>query len=138
MDKTPPEDTDAIKEHPDIRINTNLYFIFGISLMAVMGVSSIAPAFPIIMDEFALSEWEVGLLISFFTFPGIVFSPVAGIVESNNNASGLERRGEHNHRHICAANFGSHMCNIDIRGVSGSHPIVISYHQCISDRISTL
>ncbi|MFC1692403.1 MFS transporter [Candidatus Latescibacterota bacterium] len=80
MNKTPPEDTDSIKEHPDISINANLCFIFGISLMAVMGVSSIAPAFPIIMDEFALSEWEVGLLISFFTLPGIVFSPVAGIL----------------------------------------------------------
>ena len=65
----------------DIRIsfNVNLILMFGVTLMAVMGVSSIAPAFPGIMKELHLSTLEVGMLISFFTVPGVLFAPIIGI-----------------------------------------------------------
>jgi len=48
--------------------------------MAVMGVSSIAPAFPRIRADLGISRTEVGLLISVFTLPGIFFSPVIGVL----------------------------------------------------------
>ncbi|SMO70886.1 MFS transporter [Gracilimonas mengyeensis] len=58
----------------------NLYIIFGITLTAVMGVSSIAPAFPSISDALDVSATRIGLLITFFTIPGIVITPVLGLL----------------------------------------------------------
>lgn len=58
----------------------NLHVIFGVTLMAVLGVSSITPAFPQIADAFGLNPEEVGLLVAVFTLPGIVLTPVLGVV----------------------------------------------------------
>lgn len=56
----------------------NLAIIFGTTLMAVLGVSSITPAFPSIMEDLNLSETEVGMLITVFTLPGVFLTPVLG------------------------------------------------------------
>lgn len=45
-----------------------------------MGVSSIAPAFPSIADAFEVSPQQIGLLITFFTLPGIFITPVLGLL----------------------------------------------------------
>lgn len=45
-----------------------------------MGVSSIAPAFPSIADALDVSSQKIGLLITFFTLPGIFITPVLGIL----------------------------------------------------------
>lgn len=63
----------------------NLIIIFGITLTAVMGVSSIAPAFPVIARAFDVSTGQIGLLITFFTIPGIVFTPLFGILADRFN-----------------------------------------------------
>lgn len=60
--------------------DTNLHLIFIITLFAVMGVASIAPAFPQIMRYFEISEKEVGWLIASFTLPGVFLAPVMGIL----------------------------------------------------------
>jgi MFS family permease len=60
--------------------DVNLYIIFGITLTAVMGVSSIAPAFPSIADSLDVSAQRIGLLITFFTLPGIVITPLLGLL----------------------------------------------------------
>jgi len=57
-----------------------LYVIFGITLIAVMGVASLSPALPLIAKTLNLSEGKIGLLISVFTLPGIILTPVAGIL----------------------------------------------------------
>lgn len=57
-----------------------LFIIFNITLIAVMGVASLTPAFPKIAEALHLSKVQVGLLISVFTFPGIFLAPIAGIV----------------------------------------------------------
>ena len=64
----------------DIPLTANLLLIFGVTLMVVMGVASITPAFPKITRELGISVREVGLLISFFTVPGVLFAPVAGVL----------------------------------------------------------
>ncbi len=56
-----------------------LYIIFGITLIAVMGVASITPALPQIAKTLNLTNSQIGLLISAFTFPGIFLTPIAGI-----------------------------------------------------------
>lgn len=58
----------------------NLTVIYLITLMAVMGVASITPAFPSIQKHFGISPTQVTLLITVFTFPGIILSPIIGIL----------------------------------------------------------
>lgn len=58
----------------------NLRIIFGITLTAVMGVASIAPAFPQMVDALQLEKGKIGLLITVFTLPGIVLTPFLGIL----------------------------------------------------------
>ncbi len=49
-------------------------------MFAVMGVASIAPAFPEIQIAFSLEKDQVKWLISIFTVPGILLSPIAGVL----------------------------------------------------------
>jgi len=58
----------------------NLQVIFGVTLMAILGVSSITPAFPSIMRELNLTGSQIGLLITFFTLPGVILAPVMGVL----------------------------------------------------------
>ena len=58
----------------------NLQIIFLITLMAVMGVASITPAFPRIASELGISKQSVGLLIIIFTLPAVVLTPVLGVM----------------------------------------------------------
>lgn len=60
--------------------NRNLLIIFGVTLMAVLGVASITPAFPSIAREFGITPNQVGLLITFFTLPGAILTPIIGIM----------------------------------------------------------
>jgi len=61
-------------------LDTNLQIIFAITLMAVLGVSSITPAFPRIAEALAVSYGEIALLITCFTLPGVVLTPVLGVL----------------------------------------------------------
>ncbi|MFQ5689831.1 MAG: MFS transporter [Gemmatimonadota bacterium] len=58
----------------------NLRIIFAVTLTAVLAVSSLTPAFPQIAREFHVSARSVGLLISVFTVPGVVLTPLLGIL----------------------------------------------------------
>ncbi|NJO90339.1 MAG: MFS transporter [Chloroflexia bacterium] len=60
--------------------NKNLLIIYSISLIAVMGVASLAPAFPKIIEHFDINTRKVGWLIAAFTLPGIVLTPLLGIL----------------------------------------------------------
>lgn len=60
--------------------DSNLYVIFGITLTSIMGVSSVAPALPSIARSLEVSTAQIGLLITFFTIPGILFTPLLGIL----------------------------------------------------------
>ncbi len=60
--------------------NKNLYIIFGITLVAIMGVASLTPAFPDIIRYFNISPQQVGGLIVAFTLPGIVLTPFTGML----------------------------------------------------------
>ncbi len=59
-------------------MDTNLQVIFGVTLMAVLGVSSITPAFPVIVKDLKISPQSIGMLITVFTLPGIFLTPVLG------------------------------------------------------------
>lgn len=58
----------------------NITVIFLITLVGVMGVASITPAFPSIINHFGITPTQVTLLITVFTFPGIFLAPVIGVL----------------------------------------------------------
>lgn len=61
-------------------IEKNMIIIFGVTLIVVMGIASITPAFPGIISYFGISTQQVGWLIAAFTLPGIFLTPVTGIL----------------------------------------------------------
>ncbi len=58
----------------------NLHIIFSVTLMAVVGVSSITPAFPKIASELNVDKTQIGLLITVFTLPGIFLNLFLGVL----------------------------------------------------------
>jgi len=64
----------------DLLRDKNLYMVFIVTLFAVMGVASIAPAFPQIIRFFSITKKEVGWLIASFTIPGVFLAPLMGIL----------------------------------------------------------
>ncbi|WP_339132605.1 MAG: MFS transporter [Candidatus Electrothrix sp. GW3-4] len=58
----------------------NLHIIFSVTLMAVMGVASLTPAFPKIIKELNISPRDIGLLITVFTVPGVFLTPILGVL----------------------------------------------------------
>lgn len=58
----------------------NLQLIFAISLMAVLGVATVTPAFPQLAEALEVPAKNLGLLITAFTFPTVILGPIIGIV----------------------------------------------------------
>ncbi|MFQ5711018.1 MAG: MFS transporter [Candidatus Geothermarchaeales archaeon] len=60
--------------------NTNLRVIFGLTLTSAMSINLIAPALPKMATALDIPEVHVGLMISFFTLPGVFLVPLIGIL----------------------------------------------------------
>lgn len=58
----------------------NFVTIASITLTAVLGVSSITPAFPKVEKALGINAQEVGLLITVFTLPGVFLTPILGVL----------------------------------------------------------
>lgn len=63
-----------------ISVDAELGIILSLALVAVLGVSSIAPVLPHLMDVFHITKHEVAWLITIFTLPGIFFSLLFGVL----------------------------------------------------------
>ncbi|MFC1555486.1 MFS transporter [candidate division KSB1 bacterium] len=63
-----------------IYLDREMLIIFSITMTAIMSVSSIAPVFPKIMEQLNISAQSVSLLVSVFTLPGILLTPVFGVL----------------------------------------------------------
>ncbi len=57
-----------------------LQIIFAASLIPLLGYSLINPAFPAIVENLGITPQEVGLLITFYGAPAVVFVPAIGIL----------------------------------------------------------
>ena len=68
------------KTKKSYRQDINLKIIFSITLVAVMGVSTITPVLPDIRSALNLTNQQTGLLIVFFSLPGIILTPLLGIL----------------------------------------------------------
>lgn len=56
----------------------DLHVVWGITLMAVLGIASVTPPFPEVAQAFGVSRGQVGLLIMVFSVPGVLLTFVAG------------------------------------------------------------
>ncbi|MBG1239693.1 MFS transporter [Nostoc sp. NZL] len=68
------------KNRSPVYLDQNLLIIFGITLMGILGVSSVTPAFPKLAQELNVPPQDVGLLVTVFTFPSILLTPVLGVL----------------------------------------------------------
>lgn len=59
--------------------NKNLYLIFANTLVGIVSVSILIPSLPVIAREFSLSQKEIGLLITSYTLPGVIFGLLLGV-----------------------------------------------------------
>ncbi len=73
-------ETDHIQNQEKVYRDGNLQIIFAVTLTAIMGVSSITPAFPKIVQGLNISPKEIGLLITVFTLPGVFLTLVLGVL----------------------------------------------------------
>jgi MFS transporter, ACDE family, multidrug resistance protein len=73
--------TDNQQESPkNLYRDRNFYIICAVSLMAVLGVSSVTPAFPKLSVELNVDPQNLGLLVTVFTFPTVVLGPIVGVL----------------------------------------------------------
>lgn len=76
-----PRETDTHqKKQQNLYQDRNLQIIFGISLIAVLGVGSITPAFPQLAEALNVAPQNIGLLVTAFTFPTVILGPIIGIL----------------------------------------------------------
>jgi MFS family permease len=58
--------------------SSELYVILSASMMGVMGVPLISPVLPELQSVFGVSDGQVGLVLTAYTLPGIVLTPLIG------------------------------------------------------------
>ena len=68
------------KAPEEVHKDPNLHVIFTVTLMAVLGTSSVSPAFPEVQEVFGVSRGQVALLITVFTLPGVLLTPLMGVL----------------------------------------------------------
>jgi ACDE family multidrug resistance protein len=73
-------DNNHFESSEKIFFDSNLQIIFGVTVTTAIGIFSLSPAFPRIVKELQISPKDIGLLITVFTFPGILLMPVMGII----------------------------------------------------------
>ena len=71
--ETPDEDTGIPWLSP------RLHVILASSLIGVMGVSLLSPVLPALRTTFGITDAQVGLIITVYTFPGIILTPFVGL-----------------------------------------------------------
>ena len=58
----------------------DLWLLFAVTIVAVGNVSSVAPAFPTVVDVFGISRVQVGWVVTAYSLPGILSAPLAGVM----------------------------------------------------------
>lgn len=81
MDSTstdPAAGPDSPSPTQQVLANRNVRLLYGATIVSVLGVSAVAPAFPQIVRALEITPQEVGLLITAYTVPGIILTPLLG------------------------------------------------------------
>ena len=61
-------------------LDRNFQIISAVSLVAVLGVSSVTPAFPQLAQALNIAPQNIGLLVTVFTLPALLLGPVIGVL----------------------------------------------------------
>ena len=61
-------------------LDTNLQIMFGVTLMVILGVSSVMPVLPELTVKLGVPAQSIGLVVTLFALPGVLLAPVAGIL----------------------------------------------------------
>ena len=75
-----PENNSQIEQKKPVYLELNFQIICAIALIAVIGVSSVTPAFPKLAKELNINPKNLGLLITAFTLPSLILGPIIGIL----------------------------------------------------------
>ncbi|RCJ17616.1 MFS transporter [Nostoc sp. ATCC 43529] len=73
------KDNGKFERQKPVYLEINFHIVCAVSLIAVIGVSSVTPAFPKLVQEFNINPKDLGLLITIFTFPALILGPLIGI-----------------------------------------------------------
>ena len=65
---------------PPVYHDGQLRIIFAVTLISVMSISSVTPAFPGVVRALGISVAEVGLLVTVYSIPGIFLTPFLGVL----------------------------------------------------------
>jgi len=65
---------------PGLYRDKNLLLIYGVTLMVILGVSSVMPALPLLMKRFEVEAGGIGWVMSAFTLPGVFFALLAAVL----------------------------------------------------------
>ncbi|GAA6614940.1 MFS transporter [Scytonema sp. NUACC26] len=76
-----PASLDSQPESPKpFFLDTNFQIVCAVSLIAVLGVASITPAFPKLALALNVEPKNLGLLVTAFTFPTVILGPFIGVL----------------------------------------------------------
>ncbi len=80
--RSPADTSDHVMDQPSTPLyrQLNLQIMFGVTVMVILGVSSITPVLPTIMVEMEVPVRSIGLVITVFALPGVILAPLAGIL----------------------------------------------------------
>lgn len=72
--------TDSQQNKKKLYLEPNFQIICAVSLVAVLGVASVTPAFPKLAEALNVPPTNIGLLVTAFTFPTLILGPVIGVL----------------------------------------------------------
>ncbi len=76
-----PAGTNSQQEQPKkLYLDQNFLIICAVALIAVLGVSSVTPAFPKLAQSLNINPKNIGLLVTAFTLPTLVLGPIIGVL----------------------------------------------------------
>ncbi len=76
-----PAGTNGQQEKPKkLYLDQNFLIICAVALIAVLGVSSVTPAFPKLAQALNINPKNIGLLVTAFTLPTLVLGPIIGVL----------------------------------------------------------
>lgn len=74
-----PIETDKHRAKQNLFQDPNLLIVFAVSLIAILGVASVTPTFPSLRAALDVPVERIGLLITVFTLPTLIFGPIIGV-----------------------------------------------------------
>jgi MFS transporter, ACDE family, multidrug resistance protein len=75
-----PENNSKFERQKPVYLELNFQIICAVVLIAVIGVSSVTPAFPKLAKDLNINPNNLGLVITAFTLPSLILGPIIGIL----------------------------------------------------------